>query len=403
MRSGLFGVMGVVGVFVFLAACGDEGKGPAGPAGTAGAEGAAGPAASTPGANTTTPPTPPAPQAPKAVYTLSNDATSNAIFVYERTAEGTLTPRDAYSTGGKGSGTGLGDQGALVFDSAKNIFYAINNGDNSISMLTLHTDGSLALVSKVSSGGVKPVSVTFSGDVVYAVNAGDAASPANIAGFHVSSGGLAAIEGSKQPLSAANPVPAQIQFTPDGKLLVVTEKATNMIDTYVVGAKSIAGAPKIQPSAGMTPFGFAFSEQQHLIISEAFGGADGKGATSSYTIAADGSLAPKSPSVLSAQSAPCWVAIAGSHAFVTNTKSNTVTSYAISADGALTLADANGIGGETGSNPIDVDVTDGNDLLYVLNGKDHSFSIFAISADGRLSKRPDLTGLPESAVGLVAR
>jgi 6-phosphogluconolactonase len=413
MRSGQFSVIGGIGALGLMAlvaglgGCSSETDPSSGEQGAAGQPGAAGPAGPVGpvGPAPTTPAPPPAepkPQAAKAVYTLSNDATANAVVVYARGADGALEPFASYATGGKGSASGLGNQGALVFDAKQNLFFAVNAGDDSISMLSLRLDGSLSLISKISSGGVRPVSVTVSGDVVYALNAGSASSASNISGFRVSSGGLTRIQGSTQPLSADTPAPAQIEFTPDGKVLVVTEKATNKIDTYEVSS-GVASAPKTQDSVGATPFGFAFSAGKQLLVSEAFGGAIGAGAASSYVVAADGTLTAASSSVVSTQSAPCWVTVALNHAFVTNTRSNTVSAYTIAADGTMTLLAANGISAETGDGPIDADVTDGNDLLYTLNGRDHSISIFTIGKEGALTKRPSFAGVPEFASGLVAR
>jgi 6-phosphogluconolactonase len=398
---GGLGLVGLVGA-TSIACTNDAEQGRDGAPGSQGAQGEPGPAGTPGTAGTSAPETPPANAgAPKAVYTLGNDATANAVYVFSRAADGALTPKEAYATGGKGAGAGLGDQGALVFDAAKNLFFAVNAGDDSISMLRLETDGSLSLVSKIGSGGVKPISVTVSGDLVYVLNAGDGVDDACISGFRVTGAGLVHITDSTRPLSAAAPAPAQIQFAPDGKTLVVTEKGTDTIDTYLV-SEGVAGTPISQPSQGKTPFGFAFDKSGHLIVSEAFGGADGAGATSSYTIDASGMLSAKSPSVASAQSAPCWVAVTGSRAWVTNTKTNNVTGYSIAADGMLTLL-ANGNSGMTGMNPIDVDATDDDSLLYTLNAKGHSISVFAIGADGALSKKPDFAGVPEFAVGLVAR
>ncbi len=402
---GFIGLSCLVALAAASAACVNDGAagepGPAGPAGAAGAVGAAG-ATGAPGAPGSAAPTPPPPpsEAPKAVYTLSNDATSNAIFVYERASDGTLTPKDAYATGGKGTASGLGDQGALVFDAKSKSLFAVNAGDDSISMMALHLDGSLSLVAKISSGGVKPISVTVSGDVVYALNAGDAPTPANVSGFRVSPGGLERIAASTQPLGSASPAPAQIAFTPDGKMLVVTEKATDMIDTYAV-TDGVAAAPIVQASSGKTPFGFAFASKGQLVVSEAFGGADGAGAASTYALTADGHLVSKSASVVSTQSAPCWVTIAANRAYVTNTKSNTVSAYTIADDGAMTLLGATAA--QTGAGPIDAAITEDAALLYTLDAKDHQISAFAIAADGTLTKRSALAGLPESAVGLVAR
>ena len=338
---------------------------------------------------------------PKAVYTTSNEVAGNRVFAYTRAADGTLSALGAYATGGKGTGAGLGDQNALVFDAARGLFFAVNAGDNSISMLALQADGGLALRANVPSGGVRPVSITSAGDVVYTVNAGDANTAGNIAGFRISGETLTAIPGATRPLSAAATGPAQIQFTPSGGLLVVTEKMTNKIDTYAVTA-GVAGAPMVQNSAGVTPFGFAFSAEGRLLVSEAAGAMANKGSTSSYAVAASGALTPVSSAVASGQTAPCWVAVIGSTAYVTNAQTNNITAYRVAADGMLTLL-SNGVSATTGMGPTDLDATDGNDLLYVLSGRDHAFSIYGVNADGTLTRKPDFTGLPDTAVGLVAR
>ena len=88
-----------------------------------------------------------------------------------------------------------------------------------------------------------------------------------------------------------------MSFDPRGGTLVVTEKATNLIDTYEVdGETGLATGPNPQASAGTTPFGFAFDRRGHLIVSEAFGGAADQSAVSSYEVD-DGLIDPiSSPS-----------------------------------------------------------------------------------------------------------
>ena len=51
------------------------------------------------------------------VYTMTNASTNNAIQVYFRAANGTLTLGSSFDTGGSGTGTGLGSQGAIALDS----------------------------------------------------------------------------------------------------------------------------------------------------------------------------------------------------------------------------------------------------------------------------------------------
>src|SRR5206468_4762317 len=121
-------------------------------------------------------------------------------------------------------------------------------------------------------------------NVLYVLNAGDATqgTAANVSGFHVGDHGrLEAIPNSTRPLSIATPGPAQISFGAWGDTLVVTEKNTNKIDLFDV-QDGVASMPVAHTSNGMTPFGFAFDKRGHLIVSEAFGGAAGASALSSY-------------------------------------------------------------------------------------------------------------------------
>jgi 6-phosphogluconolactonase (cycloisomerase 2 family) len=333
---------------------------------------------------------------PKAVYTMSNDATDNRIYVYTRAADGSLTAFANYSTGGKGAGGALGSQNSLIFDAAQNLFFAANAGDNTVSVMSLQKDGTLALITLAPSGGIKPVSVTEYQGVVYTLNAGNTFVAPNIAGLQLAQNTLNSISASNKALSTKTAVPAQIQFNANGTQLVVTEKSTNVIDTFPV-AGGVASSGTTQASKGMTPYGFAFSANGQLIVSEAT-----QGAVSSYTLASTGTLTSVSSSVSSGQSAPCWVTVARDVAYVTNAMSNNVSAYRIATDGTLTLL-ASGVAGTTGNGPTDEDATDDNGFLYVLNSKDHSLSTFQINADGTLVKKSDFAGLPTTAVGLVAR
>ncbi len=395
--SALFFLIGLAGCSGSDGANGAAGtSGAQGAAGATGADGAKGSKGDT-GAQGPTAPTPTS--AANAVYTLSNDATSNAVYVYDRAADGSLTPHGAYATGGIGTAASLGDQGALAFSSAKNLFFAVNAGDNSISELELELDGSLSLVSKVDSGGVMPVSVTVSNDTVYALNAGDGASnAANISGFRIDAGGLLPIASSTQPLSTASPGPAQIQFSPSGNVLVVTEKVTSKIDTFVVTA-GVASARNTQSSVGATPFGFDFTAAGDLIVSEA-----GPGAATSYTVAdADGAITPVTSSLVSSQAAPCWVRVVGTNAFVTNAHSNTISGYAVGTGGALTLLGTGGVSATTGAGPLEMAVTSDKGFLYALDSGDHALSVLAVTSAGALTAKPVFVGVPEHATGLVAR
>jgi 6-phosphogluconolactonase len=351
-------------------------------------------------------PTPVTPKtAPPAVYTLTNDSGDNQITVFMRDADGSLSRFASYSTGGTGTSTGLGDQGSLVYQAATERLFAINAGDHSISMLGVQTDGSLKLLAKIESGGRLPVSVTVNKDLLYVVNEGDAAMaiPGNIAGFRIAGDKLTAIAGSMRPLSVANPDVAQISFTPAGGVLVVTEKSSNNIDTYVVDGNGAAGAPTITTSAGATPFGFTFSTGGQLLVSEAAGGMPNASTVSSYDVSVTGKLTAVSSAVPTLQTAACWMAYANGFVYSANTGSATVTGYSVALNGSLARMKADGISGLAGMTPADEAMSPDGKTLYVMNLRDDTISIFAVNADGSLTKKSDFDAVPSSAIGIAVR
>jgi 6-phosphogluconolactonase len=179
--------------------------------------------------------------------------------------------------------------------------FVINAGSNCVSTLRVRR-GSLQWMSVVDAGGQRPVSVTEHEGFVVMSNAGGAG---NIAGSRNRHGMLEAVAGATQPLSAAGGTgPAQVSFAEDGRVLVVTEKATNKLVTYRVRRGGTIEAPLVNAASGMTPFGFAVDRRGTALVSEAFGGAAGASALSSYPFASYG-VQPQlvSASVGSGQSA----------------------------------------------------------------------------------------------------
>jgi 6-phosphogluconolactonase len=336
-----------------------------------------------------------------AVYTLTNAATGNAVAVFERAANGSLTPAGTVSTGGRGTGAGLGSQGALVLDDDR--LFAVNAGSNTISSLEVDDGNEVELEDVASSLGVRPISLTVHGPILYVLNAGDATTPANITGFFVFGGELIPLPGSSRPLSTAAPDPAQIEFTPDGRVLVVTEKATNRITTYRVFL-GFASRPFSQPSAGQTPFGFAFDRRGHLIASEAFGGVTDASVLSSYGVSRSGAVSVIDPNVATTETAACWVVVTkdGRFTYTTNTGSNSISGYAISRDGDLTLLDADGKTAVTGATPIDAALSRSSRFLYELSAGAGEIGGFTVNSDGSLDPLGAVGGLPAGTVGLAA-
>jgi 6-phosphogluconolactonase len=343
-----------------------------------------------------------APSRSGTVYVLTNAAAGNAVVIFRRAADGTLTQAGAVPTGGKGTGSGLGSQGALVLSANGHWLFAVNAGSNDISVFDVRGDH-LRRVDRIASGGQQPISLTVHGDLLYVLNTGGSG---NISGFIVSEHGkLSALAGSTRPLSNRGvgpaPGPAQVQFTNDGGALVVTEKTTNLIDIFRIKEHGIASKVVTHPSAGMTPFGFAIDKRDHLIVSEAFGGAAGQSALSSYDLDG-GHFTTISSSVGTTQTAACSVVITnnGRYAYTTNTGSASISSYRIGRDGRLTLLAA--IAGATATTPIDMSLSRNSDFLYALNSGAHTISAFQVRSDGSLTSLGTFGALPAGAVGMAA-
>src|SRR6266498_4084431 len=347
-----------------------------------------------------------------AVYVLTNQ-TNNTVAAFRRNAKGMLTPAVEFTTGGDGdpmpqppdpTTDPLASQSALIISHGNRFVFAVNAGSNQSSVLKIKKN-ELQLVDVVDSGGVRPISLALHDDLLYVLNEGGTP---NIAGFDFDEDGtLTLLPGSTRPLIGGVAAdPAQIGFSHDGELLVVTEKSGNRINTYTINDDGLPSAPIDNPSNGMTPFGFAFNNADTLVVSEAFGGALNQSAASSYSASDAGILSVISGSVPNSQTASCWVVITnnGKLAFVSNTGSGTISSYNLTSnDGTLTLV--NSIAGDTGANsaPIDMALNVSSHFLYVLAGGLQSVISFRVEHDGSLTLIDTDGGLPLGAQGIAAK
>lgn len=337
-----------------------------------------------------------------AVYTLTNQTSGNELLRFRRAPNGRLSPAGTFATGGTGTGGGLGNQGALTLTRGGGWLLAVNPGSDDVSVFRAR--GEPRLTDRVSSGGTRPISVAAQHGLVYVLNGGG---DENVTGFRLlRSGELEPIPGASYGLSQDQVASAQVSFSPDGRTLVVTEKATNRIVTFPVRRNGRLGSPRIDASAGQTPFGFAFNRRGRLVVSEAFGGAPGASVLSSYAITGRAGVRPVTPNVGTTQTAACWVVISnnGRFAYASNTASGTISLYRLRPSGALQLLD--GVAAERdGSAPIDMALSRGGRFFYVLNSGDGTIGAYRVGSRGELEGIPRGTadGLPAGTTGLVAR
>ena len=331
-----------------------------------------------------------------AVYVLTNSTAGNAVIVYGRAEDGSLTQAGSYPTGGLGNGAGLGSQGAVVVSDDHRLVLAVNPGSNSVSAFRVHGT-SLELIDTKPSGGILPISVTIRGGLVYVLNAGV---PNNVTGFQIGANGrLSLLDGSTRSLSANSTNPAQVGFSDDGRTLIVTEKDTNVIDSYVVGDDGRVDGPFINASAGQTPFGFAVGQRNTLLVSDA--GANSGAST--YRIDHDSELDVVSGLIITGQRAACWAILApnGRFGYVTNAGTGNISGVAVAQDGSGHLLNVDGITAVTGGNPTDVAMSANGRYLYARVGALSQIAIFRVERDGSLSPRSPLTGTPGGLAGLA--
>ena len=138
------------------------------------------------------------------------------------------------------------------------------------------------------------------------------------------------------------------------------------------------------------------------MVSEAAGAAP-LSAASSYELSKDGTLTAISRSIPTTQAAACWVAVTndGRYAFTANAGSDSISTFSVDTDGALTLVFAQAAH-STGAHTTDLALSENSRYLYANDGVTHMISAFRVGADGSLTRLPGVT-IPAGASGLAAR
>jgi 6-phosphogluconolactonase (cycloisomerase 2 family) len=334
-----------------------------------------------------------------AAYTISNAVAGNELVVYARSADGTLTPAGSVPTGGNGTGGGLASQGAVTLTEDGENVLAVNPGSNSLSVFDVEDEWP-RLLSTAPSGGNRPVSVDAHKKLVYVLNKNNA-DLATVSGFRLDRRGLTPIPGSTRFLNAGATDAAQVKFSPDGDVLVVTGRSSQRIDTFRVGRDGLLSDLKsFGVAPGSTPFGFDFDNRGHLLVSLA--GVGGSSGAASYELHEDGSVSTITAPLESGQRAACWLVTAknGRFAFVANAASSSVSTFAVSREGELTFQGAVTIDGMTA---LDLALSKNGRYLYVLAAGSHGIVSFEVGHDGALTHLGTEGNVPVAAAGIAVR
>jgi 6-phosphogluconolactonase (cycloisomerase 2 family) len=340
----------------------------------------------------------------KVVFVQTDELTGNQIAVYDRGHDGQLHRAGTYATGGNGGAAApgtesdrLASQGSLVYNRSHKLLLAVNAGSNTVSAFDVRGDR-LELMDVEPSGGQFPASIAVHHDLVYVLNAGG---PGIVQGFWIGRHGLTPIPGSARTLGLANSnppnflmSPGQVGFTPDGRKLIVTTKAsTSSIDVFQVGRDGrLSATPVVNPSATPVPFAFTFGRHGRLVMGEA-----GASSVTTYQIEDAGTLTdPKSQS--DGQAALCWIVQVRGLYFVSNTGSDNVSSFRIDRSGQPVLVAP--VAATT--NPGPIDLASSGRYLYVQTGTNGTVDGFRVGHDGSLTPVGSVDDLPPGIEGIAA-
>jgi 6-phosphogluconolactonase len=335
-----------------------------------------------------------------AVYVQTN-AVPNEVIAFRRTGDGSLDRIGSVATGGEGDGSPhLQSQGSVTLTRDGRHLLVTNAASDDLSVFSVAADGSIELRDRVRTGDT-PRSVTEREGLVVVLTTGEP----GLASFRLDAEGIEAVEGGDQALEASDADPAQVGFSPDGSMVVITQRGTDSIVTYAVAANGTFGDPSEIASQGPTPYGFAFTSGGALVVTEAFRAEKGAAAASSYAIAADGSLEPRTASVGNGRSEICWAVVTPDDrfAFTTNFADGAVSRFAIAADGSLSLEDATaGIAVEGEPGLRDEDLSGDGRFLYTLDADGGRIYGWSVDAEGSLEPVGSWDGLPVTVAGLAA-
>lgn len=346
------------------------------------------------------------------VYTAGNQANGNQVIAFDVDDQDRLFELGRFDTQGLGTGAPLGNQAALTTDASDRWLFITNTGSGTVTSMRIQENG-LQFVNAIPSGGARPISVTVFGTLVYVLNEGDGTSADphlrydNISGLRFgASGVLEAIPNSTRILDNTRlTAPAQIGFNKSGTVLLITEKATDMLTTFVMRRNDTpANRPLKRTSAVPTPFGFSFGDRDYVFVTEANGG--GQGSTASYRIDRQTGTVSDLVGHLDQGLATCWTVLSNDQTmgYSTNTGSGTVSLFDVNFNGTMEFRRDRVVDRAvfSGNGVRDAALSQDNQTLFTLNNGDAQIRKFRVFRNGGI-RSESTASIPPSATGLVAR
>ena len=395
------------------------------------------------------------------VFVMSNIIDANTIVAYQRADDGTLTLAGEFPTGGQGGdfdgGEGLDpliSAYALINTPDNEYLMAVNAGSDTISVLQINDDMTLAVVDTESTNGTGPNSIAYQNGIVYVSNIdadgafnGEPDQEGSITGYTFDAGDLTPIADSTRNLPNR---PSAIRFSPDGEYIITASinagsstLASGNNDELIVFGLSDDGVPSDAPVSGATStevnnpegrnlpsaIGFEVVERSNgtfVIVTEAreFQSAGQPpafpnlqtGSVSTFQLGENGQLSAAQLDLLAGQTptdgqrTACWIVFSpdGEFFWVSNALDSSISSYRFTDDsGNIELLEVLAATGNQPTSPdpatafattdgfIDLDITDDGQYLYQLYGLSGVVGVYAVD-EGNLTLVETVAGdLPE--------
>jgi hypothetical protein len=315
------------------------------------------------------------------IVTMTNDAASNEIQVYEPTTKSLLQTLPTHGTGGVGGNA----RGVKQYKGA--LFAAVNNGSNTVAVF--RRAGDSLRFEKLVATTSPPVSIDFGNDHMYVAGA------TTVDSFVIHGQDVGWIDGTTDLELAGGGAPpngstAQVGMVSQEQLLVTlkADPDPGTVDVVTLHDGAITGAVPTAvsaPASTLTPFGFSVYADGTAVITLAH--------SNQYGLFRDGQFI----SVTAAgQAAPCWSTRVGKYIFTANTGSHTISRLV--GTGNNIFVDGVVAGNITGGAPSDIDGNDG--FLGVIDhgaGQSH-LSLFTYNEFGELTAggAPIILGVPNA-------
>ncbi|GAB3396725.1 hypothetical protein GCM10027568_31440 [Humibacter soli] len=324
------------------------------------------------------------------VFAQTDGLAGNTVVAYDRLSDGTLRQAGVYATGG----VGLALAGSVVDHLASqsslaehgDALFAVNAGNNTVTSFARIGD-KLVRRQVIDSGGAAPVSIAVHDNRVFVLNARAGGS---IQGYLNLGGHLIEVPSWHRDLGLnpnATPeftsTPAEVAFTPDGSKLVVSTKGdTSSFDVYPMSLlRGPSTSPVVTPLPGTVPFGFQFDAAGHIVATEA-----GTNSVASFTVHADGALTQNAV-VATGQAATCWLVIDGNYAYASNAGSGSLSGYRVGQGGSLTPVSTTA----TDAGTVDAAASADGQFLYVQTGAAGNIDEYRVAPSGSLTKVGSVT------------